>query len=213
LVSRSRIDLGLSVGFLVVLAAPLAARSVQERMQTSIDVAVGGPPILATGDTLALVVRRYRCIGDVCDLVGPLSGPVRWTSSAPRVLHVDTNGILRGRSAGRAKVTGRSASGPLSVDVRVLPPVRTLGWSPLPRVLRAGDTIRVAVIARNAAGGVVARLAPVAHIGGTGAAGQVLWLPAGSDAASTRVYLDRPGTLVLVARLADRVDTLRARVR
>jgi hypothetical protein len=203
------------LGVLVTLVAPLAASLVhqQERVRASIDVIVGGPPILAAGDTLALVVRRYRCVGDVCDMLGPESGPVRWTSSAPAIVRVDSNGILRGRLAGRARITGRSASGSLSVDVHVLPAVRTLRWAPLPRELRAGDTITVAVIARNAAGRVVGRIAPVAHIGGTGAAGQVLWPAAGSDASSTRVYLDRPGMLVLVARLADRVDTLRARVR
>jgi hypothetical protein len=202
------------LSLLEIFGARAPFRTVQpERVSVSIDVVVGGPAIMAAGDTLSLAVRRYRCIGDVCDLIGPHAGRIEWTTSAPRVATVDARGVARGRSAGRARITARSTSGVSSVDVRVVPPVRDLAWTSLPAELRVGDTIAVAVLARGAGGQIVARLVPVAHIRGTGASGEVLWPPSDIEVPATRVYLDRPGLLVLVGRLADRVDTLRRNVR
>jgi hypothetical protein len=170
-----------------------------------------GPAVMALGDTMTMVVARYRCQDDLCDLVKrPVTG-VKWAVLGPALAAIDTRGLVRPQSAGLmtavAVVKGREHS----AVIRVLPAVREIQWSVSNEQPRTGDTILVSVVAFDSARREVARLAPWKHMRGTGRTGTVLWQPDFST--PTPVVVDGPGLIELVARLAHRIDTVRFTVR
>jgi Bacterial Ig-like domain (group 2) len=177
-----------------------------------IDADVGGPALLAVGDSLSLSFHRYLCAGGGdCDLFVPdptPAAPPHWQSSNPAVVTIDRAGRLCGQRNGSATISAIAGGDTARATVRVLPPVKDIRFAPLARIPRVGDTLRVVVIARDSAGRTVARIAPVAHLSGTGATGEVAW----RGSVTTSVFIGHPGLLVLVARLAHRTDTLRVRV-
>jgi Bacterial Ig-like domain (group 2) len=185
-----------------------------EHPTVRVDVDVGGPALLAVGDSLSLSFHRYLCAGgDDCDLWVPDSVPTaqpRWQSSNLSVATIDRAGRVFGRTNGSATILAIAGRDTARVTVRVLPPVKDIRFAKLPRIPRVGDTLRVVAIARDSGGRTVARIAAVTHIMGTGSTGEVGWQ---DGSGRTRVFIDHPGLLVLVARLAHRTDTLRVRVK
>lgn len=170
-----------------------------------------GHPMLAAGDTMSFQVDSSECHGDVC-LSGTLpQSEFRWSVSAPGVATVDPErGLVRALEAGVLVLSAKSTGAREAQDtIRVYPPVTRLDWVPQPTSAVAGDTLRVAVVARDKSGGEVARLPAHSILGGTGGSGELLdW----GGATPTTVWLNGPGILTLVARLANRWDTLRITV-
>ncbi len=71
-------------------------------------------PTLAVGQTVQLTATAYDAHGNV---VGGLT--VAWTSAAPSVARVDSNGLVAGLAAGRAQISASvaGANGALTVTV------------------------------------------------------------------------------------------------
>lgn len=88
----------------------------------------------------------------------------------------------------------------------MLPPVKDLGWTSRPARLYVGDTLRIAVLARDSSGLVIGQLTLQGHTSGTGRSGEVLSY---DDHGYTVLLIDQPGLVELVGRLAHRTDTLR----
>jgi hypothetical protein len=194
----------------LLILVPLAQASAQRHVLT-IDTPTDGMRILASGDTIRLRLHREECSGDVCQRLAGAPVVVSWQSNSDTVASVSASGLLTGRSPGTCVVTASTAAGTGTGSVRVLPAVRDIVWSTRQRFARVGDTLHVSVLARDSAGRVVARIAPDAHIGGTGKSGVVVnWDTEGGTAV---IFVDRPGLLVLAGRLAHRTDTLRIEAR
>ncbi len=164
----------------------------------------GHPLVMALGDELQLVAHRYRCHYDVCTIEKTNQTP-RWVSESSS-LSISTTGTVRADRPGvfpvrvrLGRLTGRD-------EVRVLPPVKDLGWTSRPVKLYVGDTLRIAVLARDSSGQVIGRLTLQGHNRGTGRSGEVLSY---DDNGYTVLYIDQPGLVELVGRLGHRSDTLR----
>jgi hypothetical protein len=189
---------------LTVAEAIGAQRQAGIRRHTAILPRDGGALPMALGDSLPLVAHRYRCTGDVCVLL-PRARIVMWASLSPRLI-VLRSGVAVPQSAGTHRLEARVGGHVVRDSIRVLPPVASIGWSAHAATLNVGDTLRVAVLARDSAGRTIGRLGVSAHIRGTGASGEMLFFDQDGYAA---LYVDQPGVVTLIGRLAHRVDTLR----
>jgi hypothetical protein len=167
-----------------------------------------GRLLLAAGDRLRLVAYHYDCVGDDC-MIRQRVAVERWESRSPAIASVQADGVVRGLAAGHAIIVVHTAARSDTAAVVVLPPVKTLSWSTNGRSARVGDTLRIAAVARDSSGRIVARIGAAAHIRGTGMSGEVLSF---DDHGYTVLKVDAPGLLVLAARLAHRTDTLRMTV-
>ncbi|MSR06739.1 MAG: hypothetical protein EXR93_06720 [Gemmatimonadetes bacterium] len=166
----------------------------------------GGNAILAAGDSLAFTVDSSECHGDVCDSNRFNPAAFAWSVEPAEAATIDARGMLRARRAALLLLTARGRGRTLEDSARVYPPIAFLGWVGKPGTANTGDTLRVSVVARDSAGVEIARLPANTIMGGTGMSGELLdWGGPGP----TVVWLDKPGNLMLVARLAHRWDTLR----
>lgn len=164
----------------------------------------GHPLVMAVGDGLQLLAHRYRCHYDVCEIEETRLQPQWIVTSA--AITISPTGLVRAQRPGqypiRVRLGGRSGND----TIRVLPPVKDLAWTRHPSRLYVGDTLRIAVLARDSLGRVLGQLTLAEHDGGTGRSGEVVSY---ADRGFTVLYIDRPGTVQLVARMAHRTDTLR----
>ena len=186
-----------------VAGAARAPRSAATSRHAAILPRTGGALVMALGDTLALVAHRYRCCVDVC-VLRPDVQKLAWTSQSS-ALDVLRGGFAVPRRAGIHRLRCRVGGQIVRDSIRVLPPVRRLAWIAHPETLYVGDTLRIAVLARHSAGRTIGPLGVTAHIPGTG---EMQWFDRDGYAAS---FVDQPGMVTLVGRLAHRVDTLRIR--
>ncbi|MDB4891833.1 MAG: hypothetical protein JWL61_3688 [Gemmatimonadetes bacterium] len=86
---------------------------------------------------------------------------IGWSSSAPSVARVDAHGVLIGIAPGQASITATVGSAHEAFPVAVVSSsVRLLAVTPERPTARAGDVIRFAVNATDAAGRPIAGLAP-----------------------------------------------------
>jgi hypothetical protein len=87
--------------------------------------------------------------------------PVRWSSSAPRIVRVDSDGILSAVAPGRATIMATAGSATARVPVQVLAPTITaVTIAPAKPRARQGDVIRFGVSAKTAGGVAVTGLTP-----------------------------------------------------
>lgn len=101
---------------------------------------------LLVGQRLKLNARVFAANGD------ERADEVRWTSSAPSVLAVQPDGRVEARTAGRATVTATAGAASQQIAIQVLPnTVRRIEITG-PGEARTGDYIRLAAVARDAAG-------------------------------------------------------------
>lgn len=189
---------------MAVAGAVRAQRSAAITRHAAILPRTGGALVMALGDTLALVAHRYRCHFDTC-MLRPEPAKIVWTSRSP-TLDVLRGGFAVPRRAGIHRLRARVGDQIARDSIRVLPPVTSVAWSAHPDTLYVGDTLRVALLARDSAGRTIAPLGVTAHIRGTGASGEMQWFDRDGYAA---LFVDKPGMVKLVGRLAHRVDTLR----
>ena len=103
---------------------------------------------LAPGQRYRLDARAFSGNGDELS-----AQRVAWSSAAPNVASVDTDGMVTALSAGRATFTGRAggASGTVVVDV-VGRRVGSLTLEPRRIEARQGDVVRFKAVARDAQG-------------------------------------------------------------
>ena len=196
-----------SIAFALVINGALAhaRRAGPLTHHVGIVPAEGGHPlVMALGDELQLVAHRYRCHYDVCTIEDSKQTP-RWAVESSG-LSISTTGAVRARRPGGFAVRVRLGSRTGRDSVRVLPPVKDLGWTTRPARVSVGDTLRIAVLARDSSGRVVGRLTLQGHSRGTGRSGEVLTY---DDHGYTVLLVDQPGLVELVGRLAHRTDTLR----
>lgn len=181
----------------------------QREKELSIHVGIvpergGHPLVMALGDDLQLVAHQYRCHYDVCE-IDAIPERAQWTASAAAI-SISGTGLVRARTPGVHTVRVRLGDRSGQDSVRVLPPVKDLAWTSRPRQLHVGDTLRIAILARDSTGNVVRQLTLSEHSRGTGRSGDVLSY---DDNGFTVLYIDQPGVVELVGRLAHRTDTLR----
>jgi len=196
----------------LLLLVALAACSRGETPEVSRHAAIvpeeGGHPLsMALGDSLQLKAHRYLCHYDVCELEEHSERPL-WDVDTTG-LDISATGLVRARRAGRFEVRLRLGRFDRVDTVAVLPPVARLDWTARPTELFVGDTLRIAILARDSTGRVVGQLTLTQFNGGTGRAGEVVSY---ADDGFTVIWMDRPGRLELVGRLAHRTDTLRVEV-
>jgi len=192
---------------LVLLPSMVTSTLLAQRLSLRLETPTDGPAILAVGDTLRLIVHRERCDADVCERLPGAPAVTSYRSADARIVAVSRTGILIGHAHGRTLVEAFTREGVARTNVRVVPATKRIEWSTRVKNARVGDTLRVFLLARDSGGRVVAKFPPEAHIGETGRV--VNWDAHGS----TIVALDRPGLLILAARLGGRTDTLKINVR
>ncbi len=91
----------------------------------------------------------------------PAREPVRWSSSAPRIVRVNPGSLVTGIAPGRAVLTATAGSAQTAITVRVLStPVTTLTLAPAAPEVRQGDVVHFSVTARNRARGLMSGLTP-----------------------------------------------------
>ena len=130
----------------------------------------------------------------------PRSDPqLTWTSDAPAIARVDAAGVVSGLAVGRATITVTSDKAVTTVPVTVVRnPVATLALEPATATVRAGDVVRFAVTANNAAGARVEVPALRWSVGG----GQAATIdPDGGFVA------ERPGAYVVTVISGERIAT------
>lgn len=132
--SGSRLLLALALGALPVLAAcdePTRETPAAEVMVT------GGLPVVEVGDTLHLAAAVLGAGGS--ELAGRR---VEWRSSAPAVATVE-DGVVTGRSVGRATITATAGGASGSLEVAVEPEVGSILLYPFTTTLAVGATAQV----------------------------------------------------------------------
>lgn len=153
-------------GILVVRAVATVPGTRTSRPQI-INVQVVSPPAsriavapalskLMVGQRLKLTASVFAANGDT------RSDDVRWTSSAPRIVRVESDGRIAALMPGTATLTAAAGNARQAVPVQVTAnTVRRLeitGGSP---TARTGDVLRFQVTARDAAGREIAGLTPM----------------------------------------------------
>ncbi|HKH84191.1 MAG TPA: Ig-like domain-containing protein [Gemmatimonadales bacterium] len=103
------------------------------------------PSKLLTGTRLTLSGVPYSAQGD------RRKDPVTFTSSAPRVASISSDGRLAAVAPGTARITARSGPATTSFDVQVVPnTVARLALAPAFRTAKTGDVVRLTAQARDA---------------------------------------------------------------
>jgi hypothetical protein len=175
-----------------------------------------GEPLLAAGDSLRMQVRHDVCHVDVCAGDVNALGQIEWTAGPATYASITNDGWLRALRAGDVWVRARHGDTVLTRDVRVLPPVARLAWTDIPAVVRIGDTLNLRVAAFDSSGQRVAYLpnSAVAQLyrGAATSRAPAIELVGMQAPNVTRVHVVRSGTVLWVARLAHRLDTLDLRV-
>ena len=99
------------------------------------------------GQRLKLTARVFASNGDLRD------DEVRWRSSAPAALRVESDGRLHALAAGRATITASSGAASEALAFTVAPnTIRRLEITGAATDVRTGDVVRLRVVARDAAG-------------------------------------------------------------
>lgn len=91
-----------------------------------------------------------RDILDECDL--PATFAVEWSSSAPEVAVIESDGILRGVSPGKVEVIARARGGEQRFAVTVTPAIARIEILPGDTTMTVGDTLRFRAVARGTDG-------------------------------------------------------------
>ena len=121
--------------------------------------------------------------------------PIRWRSSAPKVVAVDQDGMITGLAVGSARVSASAGAASAGLDVRVLPGnVSGITITPARPKVRQGDVVSFEADVRDAGGKSVAGLAPT-------------WSFSPGDGqldADGRFVAYRPGTYTVTATLGRR---------
>ncbi len=139
----------------MVTAVVPGARPVSQRVEVRM---VPGPAatIAPSHSSLRLSTgQRLRLTGNVYSKTGDERAQDRvvWRSSAPAIITIDPDGMVRAVAAGRATLTGVSGDARVTVAAQVVPAqVATLELSPSRIDARQGDVIRFKAIAKDARG-------------------------------------------------------------
>ena len=113
------------------------------------------PSKLVVGQQVALDGAAYSASGD------RRADRLTWSSSAPAIARVTPDGSLLATAAGRATLTASAGAVRTTVPVTIVPnTIRTFEITSSTRTARTGDVVRFSAVAKDAAGNVVAGLAP-----------------------------------------------------
>ena len=110
-----------------------------------------------------MVGQRLKITANVFAANGDTRGDdVRWTSSAPRVVRVESDGRIAALAAGSATLTATAGAATQAMTIQVTPnTVRRLEVTTTSPEARTGDVVRFRVTARDAAGREVTGLTPM----------------------------------------------------
>ncbi len=113
------------------------------------------PAKLVVGQQVSLNGASYSAGGD------KRSDRLAWTSSAPSIARVGDDGSLVALAAGRATLTATAGAAKTTVPVVVVAnTIRTFDITASTRSTRTGDVVKFTSVAKDAAGNVIAGLAP-----------------------------------------------------
>ena len=113
---------------------------------------------LVAGQQLRLAALPFTKVNDRA------RDAIRWTSSAPNVVRVDSDGMLTAVAAGRATLTARAGDARATTQVEVLANVSSVSLTPSKPRARQGDVLRFKVSAKDAAGREIAGLTPTWYV-------------------------------------------------
>jgi hypothetical protein len=191
----------------------LCVRSLNSRHPLRLALPVGSHFRVAAGQLDIL---------DECDRPAPPD--VRWASNDPRVLEVDSAGVVRGRAPGRAEVIASASGVAARLAVTVVPPVKHITITPTEKVFVVGDTITFHAMAYGVNGQPMPEV-PLelgvhenrsASPGGVRAAIGRVWQtgPARQRAETNTIQVRalREGTAYVVAAIVGRADSVRVHV-
>ena len=153
-------------GIIAVRAVAMVPGYRASRPQT-INVQVVSPPAariaVEPAVSKVMVGQRLKLSGHVYAANGdPRDDDVRWTSSAPGIVRVESDGRIAAVAAGRATITATSGGASERVTLQVTPnTVRRLELSGGSAEAKTGDVLRFHVTARDAAGREISGLVPM----------------------------------------------------
>jgi hypothetical protein len=139
----------------MVTAVLPGARPTSQRVEVKM---VAGPAasIIPSHTAVRLAPgQRLRLMGQAYSATGDLRGDDRvvWRSSSPSIVRVDSDGMIRGVTAGRATLTGTSGEARVTVPAQVLgTQVASLEIQPSRVDARQGDVLRFKALAKDARG-------------------------------------------------------------
>jgi len=150
------------------------------------------PGTLVVGQRILLGSRSFSRAGDERTKRDKFT----WRSSAPAVVRVTPDGLVQGVAPGRATVTVATGAASHTLNLTVLAArVASLEVTPGRTQVRAGDVVRLAATARDAAGRALAGVLPTWTMSG----GEGLIEPDGAFVAY------KPGRYVVMATVAGQV--------
>ncbi len=152
---------------------------------------------LAVGQRLRVTAQPFSAAND------PATDPVTWSSTAPRVVSVNEQGVLTALAPGRARINVAAGRANAAIELTVVGgSVARLDVSPPSVDIRQGDVLRFAARTVDAAGKTMAGLTPTwSMAGGTGVI----------DADGAFVAYD-PGTYTVTASIGNRTAEAIVRV-
>ncbi|MDQ3697592.1 MAG: Ig-like domain-containing protein [Gemmatimonadota bacterium] len=147
---------------LVVTAVVPRARPVIERIEMQVVPGPAARIVVAPRVTRLVVGQRMRVGATAYAASGDQrTDRIVWRSSAPGVVRVDDEGLVRAIAAGRATLSAMAGSASESVSVQVLAtPIASIEITPSRPVMRSGDVIRFAVTPKDRAGRAIEGLTP-----------------------------------------------------
>jgi hypothetical protein len=151
------------------------------------------PSRLLAGTRLTLSGAAYSAQGDRRD------DPVAFSSSAPRVVAVTTDGRLTANTPGEATITARSGAARQTLKLKVAPnTVSRLTVEPGLKTVKTGEVVRLTTRAQDIKGKALADVPVRWAVAGTGSSGVAQVDEAGAFVAET------PGKYTVTASLGDR---------
>ena len=112
---------------------------------------------MVAGQRVLLLAKSYSKVGDERG-----QDTFTWTSSAPEIVRVTPDGMATALRRGRATVTAGTGAAKETVQLTVIPnAVTSFELSPGSARVRAGDVVRLAPLAKDAAGKAIPGLTPV----------------------------------------------------
>jgi hypothetical protein len=150
-----------TVGITVLASVP-GTRTVVEQVRFTAKAA-GPARLTVTPGTLRLVPGQATLLETEAAAAdgAPVTGEVRWRSSAARIASVSAEGVVTAHAPGRAALTARMGTAERTVPVEVVATsITSLELSPINPTARQGDVIRFTFTAKDRAGRVIEGLQP-----------------------------------------------------
>ena len=110
------------------------------------------PTPVAVGDTFTIRTGRHDDSDDRNCLVMSDEHPVKWATSDPSVISVNSSGLVRAHAPGPATIAVEHQKAGTAIPYIVVPEFSTLAIDPATAILLIGDSTRLRIVARDSTG-------------------------------------------------------------